>query len=122
MKIDRFSICQTPDDWRLSSNTLMDENLIKVQIYISDLEPIEFTTNIYVVEFSSTQELFGNSVDYKIGTVLINSEYEWRPPDDSSSSDSAFILCDDIFSEKVTLQGNTQHGYREFSNITLDDL
>ena len=120
MKIDRFSICQTPDDWRLSSNTLMDESLIKVQIYISDSEPIEFTTNIYVVEFSTTQELFGNSFDYKIGTALIDSEYEWRPPDDSS--DSAFILCDSILSDRQTLQGNTQHGYKEFSNITIADL
>lgn len=120
MIIDRFSICHTPDTWRLTSNALMNKSLISVEIYISDIAPVVFATNIFIVELSSTQQISGNSVDYKIGTTLINSAQDWLPPDDSS--DSAFILCNDILSPRQTLQGNTQHGYKQFSNITIADL
>jgi len=120
MTIDRATICDSANDWVQTSNNILDATLSSIDVYIGDTVPPGAIINILIVDNSFNQTYYSNPVEYVSGTTLINAQTEWLPPD--SADEGAIILCDDIFSEKVTLQGNTQHGYRQFSNITLADL
>lgn len=120
MKIDRFSICDSAGVWEQTNNDIIDNILSSIDVYIGDTIPPQAVVNILVVVLQFIQTYYSNTVQYTTGTTLISTQTEWLTPD--NADESAIILCDDILSSKIVLQGNTQHGYRQFSNITIADL
>lgn len=117
MKIERFSICNPPAQWTMKSNELIDTAFESIEIYTGDSGPTTVSVNIWIISSIATTDYYSNLIDYSSGTTLIKTNNEWRPPDDVN--ESAFILCDDLFADRITLQGNTQFGYKQFSNITI---
>lgn len=111
-KLTRFSICHSPELWRNNCNEIIASTTGKQNLFIGDVDPSPNGIFIWIIsgETSIGPETFASGTNIIFGN-------RWAPPDDVN--ESAFILCDDLFADRITLQGNTQFGYKQFSNITL---